>query len=346
MTAGGVTLRAHLPGDDAAIVELWNAAAGDRYPLRDRLWRQLTADNPDFRSSDLVVAVDGPPEGPARAAAPRPLVGFGYLGRARSVVLGRRAWPSEGWLQVVAVTPGRRRQGIGRAIVERLLADARAEGLERVLIAGGVHYLFPGAPLDLPEARTFLAACSARFEHETYDVRGTLDGRATLDRDRAALAAAGLAVRAMDAAEGSTLLAFLEREFGPDWVYDQDWAASSGMAPDDIVLLVGADRAGPPVAAADIAGFATIHRRGPGPLFGPRFWEDLLEPASGGLGPIGVAARLRGRGLGRALLAVALDTLHARGVRDCVIDWTTLLDYYGPFGFRIWKTYLEGELPL
>jgi GNAT superfamily N-acetyltransferase len=100
------------------------------------------------------------------------------------------------------------------------------------------------------------------------------------------------------------------------------------------------------VTADAIAGFATIHRRGPGPLFGPRFWEDLLERASGGLGPIGVVARLRGRGLGRALLAVALDVLHARGVRDCVIDWTTLLDYYGPFGFRPWKTYLEGDLPL
>lgn len=346
MTGAGVTLRPHLPGDDAAIVGLWNTAAGDRYPLRDRLWRQLTADNPDFRASDLVVAVDAPPERPGRPAPVGPVVGFGYLGRARSEVRGRRAWPTEGWLQVVAVTPGRRREGIGRAIVERLLDGARTDGLERVRVAGGVHYLFPGAPLDLPDATTFLAACGATFGHETFDVRATLDGQATLDRDRAALAAAGLTVRAMDAGEGATLLAFLEGEFGADWVYDQAWAAANGMAPGDVALLVPADAAGPPVGAQSIAGFATIHQRGPGPLFGPRYWEDLLEPASGGLGPIGVAARLRGRGLGRALLAVALDTLHERGVRDCVIDWTTLLDYYGPFGFRPWKTYLEGELPL
>ena len=346
MTAGDVTLRPYEPTDDGALVELWNAAAGDHYPLRDRLWRQLTRDNPDFRPTDLIVAVAAGPPGPGRPVPLGPVVGFGYLGRARSVVLGRRAWPTEGWLQVVAVTPGRRRNGIGRAIVDRLLDGAREDGLERVRVAGGVHYLFPGAPVDLPDAAAFLAACGARFGHETHDLRASLDGRATEERDRAALASAGLTVRPMDQSEGAALLEFLERAFGPDWVYDQAWAAAQGMAPGDVTLLVPAEAPGPPVAPDAIAGFATIHQRGPGPLFGPRFWEDLLEPSSGGLGPIGVVSRLRGRGLGRALLAVALDLLAARGVRDCVIDWTTLLDYYGPFGFRPWKTYLEGELPL
>jgi GNAT superfamily N-acetyltransferase len=119
-----------------------------------------------------------------------------------------------------------------------------------------------------------------------------------------------------------------------------------GMAPHDIALLVPAGAPGPPVASEAMAGLATLHQRGNGPLFGPRFWEDLLEPSSGGLGPIGIVERLRGRGLGRAFLAASLDMLHARGVRDCVIDWTTLLDFYGAFGFRPWKTYVEGDLPL
>ena len=179
-----------------------------------------------------------------------------------------------------------------------------------------------------------------------YDLRAPLAGAATTDREREALAAAGLTVRPLDPRESEGFLAFLDRQFKLDWVHDLGWALDHGMAPSDVLLLVPADTPAPPVAAKRIAGFATIHQRGDGALFGPRFWEGLLRPASGGLGPIGVVERLRGRGLGRALLAVALDTLHERGVRDCVVDWTTLLGYYGPFGFSPWKTYLEGELPL
>lgn len=347
MSARGVTLRPVGPGDEREIVALWQACAGDRYPLRSRLWRQLTTDNPDFLPSDVVIAVaDGGGRGPGSPERLGPVVGFGYLGRSRGLVRGRRAWADEGWLQIVAVSPGRQRKGVGRAIVERLLAGARADGLTRVRLGDGIHYLFPGVPADLPGARAFFAALGARYTHDTYDLRASLDGRATTERDRVALAAAGLTIRPMEQAESEAHLAFLEREFELDWVHDETWAIEHGMAARDIVLLVPAAVPGPPVASEAIVGFAAIHQRGNGPLYGPRFWENLLEPSSGGLGPIGIVERLRGRGLGRALLAGALDILQARGVRDCVVDWTTLLDYYGPFGFRPWKTYLEGELPL
>lgn len=347
MSARGVSFRSLGPGDEREIVALWQACAGDRYPLRGRLWRQVTTDNHEFRPTDVVVAVaDSGERGPGYPRRLGPIVGFGYLGRSRLPVRGRRAWADEGWLQAVAVTPGRQRQGIGRAIVGRLLDGARADGLTKVGLGGGIHYLFPGVPADLIAARPFFQQLGARLDHETCDVRGSLDGRAATDGDRAALAAAGLAVRPMEASEGEQLLAFLDREFELDWVHDQAWAMLHGMAAQDIALLVSAGSPGPPLASEAMAGFATLHQRGNGPLFGPRFWEDLLEPSSGGLGPIGIVEPLRGRGLGRALLAVSLDMLHPRGVRDCVIDWTTLLDFYGPFGFRPWKTYLEGEFRL
>jgi predicted N-acetyltransferase YhbS len=346
-TLRGVTLRSLGPDDERELVSLWQACAGDLYPLRARLWRQITADNPSFQPSDVVVAVaDAGARGPGSPARLGPIVGFGYLGRSRGFVRGRRAWVHEGWLQVVAVTPGRQRQGIGRAIVERLVDEARAGGLKRVTIGGGTHYLFPGVPVDLLGAQPFFEALAARFEDKVYDVRTGLDGRATGDRERAALAEAGLTVRPMDPMEGEAVLALLDREFGIDWVYDMGWAMDHGMAADDVLLLLPTDVPGGPVAADSMLGLAVLHQRGNRPLFGPRFWEGLLEPPSGGLGPIGIARALRGRGIGRALLAAGLDTLHARGVRDCVIDWTTLLDFYGAFGFRPWKAYIQGDLPL
>lgn len=347
MSVYGVALRELGPDDEREIVALWQACAGDRYPLRARLWRQLTTDNPDFQPSDVVVAVaDRGDPGPGRPKPLGPVVAFGYLGRSRGIVRGRRGWAHEGWLQVVAVTPGRQREGIGRAIVTRLLEDARREGINRVRLGGGVHYLFPGAPKDLGGAEAFFATIGARYEHETFDLRASLDGRAVTERDRTVLADAGLTVRPMEPSESEALLTFVDRAFQLDWVQDLGWAMDHGLPASDVLLLVPADASAGVVSARKVAGFATIHQRGNAPLFGPRFWEDLLEPSSGGLGPIGVVERLRGRGIGRALLASALDTLHSRGVRDCVIDWTTLLDYYGPFGFRPWKTYMQGELAL
>jgi predicted N-acetyltransferase YhbS len=347
MSVYGVALRELGPDDEREIVALRQTCAGDRYPLRARLWRQLTTDNPDFQPSDVIVAVGD--RGDTGAGKPKPLgpiVGFGYLGRSRGLIRGRRGWAHEGWLQVVAVSPGRQREGIGRAIVTRLLGDARRDGINRIRLGGGIHYLFPGVPKDLAGAEAFFAALGARYEHETFDLRAQLAGPAATDRDRTVLADAGLTVRPMAPSESEGLLAFLDRAFQLDWVHDLGWAMDHGMPVEDVLLLVPVGGSGGPVAARKIAGFATIHRRGNAPLFGLRFWEDLLEPSSGGLGPIGVVERLRGQGLGRALLAVALDTLQARGVRDCVIDWTTLLGYYGPFGFQPWKSYLQGELPL
>ncbi len=95
-----------------------------------------------------------------------------------------------------------------------------------------------------------------------------------------------------------------------------------------------------------IAGFVRIVVPDDGPVPPQLFWRGLLGPRPGGLGPIGIGGELRGRGLGRALLALALAELHRRGAREVVVDWTVLLDYYGAFGIRPWKTYIEGSLPL
>ena len=31
--------------------------------------------------------------------------------------------------------------------------------------------------------------------------------------------------------------------------------------------------------------------------------------------------------------------LYERGVRDCAIDWTSLVDFYGRLGYQPWKQY-------
>ena len=344
----GVALRELGPDDEREIVALWQACAGDLYPLRARLWRQLTADNPDFQPSDVIVAAAdlGEPE-PGTPKPLGPLVGFGYLGRSRGLVRGRRGWAHEGWLQIVAVTPGRQREGIGRAIVTRLVADAQAEGITRVRLGGGIHYLFPGVPVDLPGARCLLRG--ARRPVRRREPRPA--GIPRWDRhDRPRPGRPGRR-RPDGPSDGSARGRGVPRVPGPPVqarLGPRSWAGRWTTACRPRTSCSSCRRThrtrrsprdGWPASRRSTS--ATTRRssgRGSG-----RACSSHRAAVSG---PIGVVERLRGRGLGRALLAVALDALHERGVRDCVIDWTGLLGYYGPFGFTPWKTYVEGELPL
>jgi GNAT superfamily N-acetyltransferase len=345
---GGITFGPFDPARTDEVVALWNAAAGDRYPLETRVLRQITERNPSFRPGDATLALE----------ADR-VVGFGYLGRHRGLVAGRRPWAGTGWLQAVAVAPERRRIGVGRSIVGRLLDGAQAEGLVRIELGGGVHYLFPGVPADLPDAAPFLAALGAEPEggawHPpapgaeaaaieagrtgvSWDVRGTLAGALADPRDAETFGREGLVLRPMEQAQRGELLTYLGATFGPDWPHDIEWFLDEGGDAAAILLL----RRG---ATGAIVGFARIVVPDAGPVPPQLYWRKLLGPAPGGLGPIGVSPGLRGRGVGRALLAFALDELYARGGRDVVIDWTILLGYYGRHGFRPWKTYLSSAFP-
>jgi predicted N-acetyltransferase YhbS len=68
----------------------------------------------------------------------------------------------------------------------------------------------------------------------------------------------------------------------------------------------------------------------------------LLGKFYGGLGPLGIAKAHRKRGLGLAIVALAVEDLKKRGVQRMCIDWTTLTDFYGKLGFEVWKRYRQG----
>jgi predicted N-acetyltransferase YhbS len=59
-----------------------------------------------------------------------------------------------------------------------------------------------------------------------------------------------------------------------------------------------------------------------------------------------VSDRLRGEGLGRKLMHASLYELAQTGARECVIDWTTLVDFYARFGFQPFRSYRRARKPL
>ncbi|MGH2464732.1 MAG: GNAT family N-acetyltransferase [Candidatus Limnocylindrales bacterium] len=309
------------------VTALWAAAAGSTFPLREPVLRQCLEANPSAEPDDAVLAWEG-----------ERLVGFGYAGLHRMTDPETAGFVTRGQLQAVVVVPDRRRRGIGRRIAVTLGERIRARGVATVEAGGGMFYLWAGLPEELPGAVEFGRAIGFDLGGPSWDLRGDVTDLRIDPATRATLATAGATVGPASSADRPGLLAFLFAEFGGEWWHETRWFLDQGGDPAELLLLRDEQ--------ARIIGLARIHGPATRPIGPPHFWAARRPPESGGLGPIGVAAALRGRGLGRALLVVALDRLRQAGLTDVMIDFTSLLGYYGPHGFAPWTTYRHASMPV
>ncbi len=325
----GLELRPYEPAAAPHVLALWWRALGEPYPLREAVLRQCLEGNPSYQPGDAIVAWKG-----GRA------IGFAFIGLHRLSDPETAAQRARAWLQAVVVDPAWRRRGIGSDLVARLARIQPDGGPPTIEAGGGFSYLWPGIPTDLSDALPFATALGFRLADETYDLRGDVSGLTEDETAARLVAQAGLTVDAATAADRDGLLTFLIGESWAEWWQDMRRFLDDGGDPADVLLLRESGTDG-----RAIRGLARIHTPASRPVGPPLFWTARRPPAAGGLGPIGVAAALRGRGLGRALLAVALGRLRDLGLYDVVIDWTVLLRFYGPFGFRPWMTFRAATAP-
>ena len=124
-------------------------------------------------------------------------------------------------------------------------------------------------------------------------------------------------------------MAFLAREFAGRWHYScQEFLDEGGRISDFMLLWT----------ETGIEGFCQLtFEDSARPL--ERFYPYQLSRPWGQLGAIGVSEHLRGQGFGSALLDAGLRRLHSNGVNGCVIDWTTVVDFYAKFGFSKYRQY-------
>jgi GNAT superfamily N-acetyltransferase len=144
-----------------------------------------------------------------------------------------------------------------------------------------------------------------------------------------ALKAKGVSVRPAEPHDKDALLGFLKREFPGGWYWECLQLLEAGSRISDYVILLS-ERG---VDGALLVTFEDSYR----PM--DRFYPHRLPRPWGQLGSVGVSADCRGSGYGAALMDGALRYLHARGVRGCVIDWLVIVDFYGKFGFEVFRQY-------
>lgn len=320
----GTEQRPFDPGRIGEIIAVWNAAAGRVFPLREALFRQNTVLDPHFDPAGASLVCDAPTGR---------VVGCAIAKVAREPLGADGLRPDRGWLSFVVVHPDYQRRGVGTALLRSGEAFLRARVRPTAVLGSDPAHFFPGVP-DATGAAEFFEAAGYPLRGEAYDLCRSLDGYRTADTVSATLAAnPDVDVRPLAPADEGALLAFLDATFPGRWRYTVARFLRGGGP---IADLMGVVRRGA------VLGFAMLFHPG-SRWIGP---SVAWSASAGGLGPMGLAPELRGRGLGQALVDRSVLHLRSLGVREMVIDWTILLDFYGRLGFVPCRRYRHGERPL
>ena len=311
--------RAFEPRDLPALLALWSRRWGPQFPLDRPLWRQNTEGDPRHFHADRcwVVRADDTVAGCLVLKVPD----------------DPPAWPGQdprhGWISVLLVEPGRDEE-IAPLLLERAERWLRERGFTHVTFGGDPSHFFPGAPEDDPALGAALEAAGLRPGGLMHDLFGDLRQLVAPEDGAGALPALDATIGACAPEDVPALLRFVDREFPGRWAYETEQRLRIEPSPADVLIV----RQG-----VEVIGFCHTYHRGSRRIGPSIYWREAIGGRYGGLGPIGVDRAHRGRGLGRAVLASALTHLRRVGAEHAVIDWTTLVDYYGRLGFRIWRTY-------
>lgn len=221
-----------------------------------------------------------------------------------------------------------------------LLADAkrilRERGIARLVFGADCGHFFPGCPEECRQLRDFLTVEGFQPGPESVDVEADLRGYEPPDWAMHELVDP-IQVRPLEPADIASLEEFLQEEFPGRWRFDVLSKAQIEAERGQILVLVEDGRVG---------GFAYTQDSSTAAPIAGAVWNLDLGENWGALGPIGISKRLRGRKLGHALLAASLADLKQRGVHRCIIDWTTLVDFYGVHGFEVSRRYTGYALDL
>ena len=297
---------------EQAVVDLWNACPPCD-PLTLQKFRKQALLDDNFDPSLCYVAM-----------ADEKVVGFLLATRRKFPYLERGTEPDRGWINVLFVEAGHRRQGIGRALVERAEADMKARGAKNVTVAAySPNYFFPGIDKqNYPESAAFFDAMGYQSGEESYSMCKDLHG---YQLDEAALArkakaeAAGFRFIPFSWKYCVDLLEFAKVEFGGGWKRNLLISMQNNLAEDNVLLCVDQND--------QLAGFCMRQIDG-NPM---RF------------GPIGVMASQRNWGLGSILLDLMQLEMEKRGIYHMYFVSTDAPGrrFYERHGITVFRTFTD-----
>lgn len=307
MRASMIRNLSYHPGAEDAFVRLWNACL-TRDPISPALFRERTLGDPNFAADGFLVAhVEEKSAGIADAEA-------GFVIAVPPGASHRFAPPAGmGRIAGLGVLPGWRRHGIGTRLLEDALSFLRSRGCKKVIYAAHEYYV-AGLDRAYADGLAFLETNGFTQSYEAVAMGRELyelDWPAELRAHEAKLAAEGLTAGYYTPARKASLDAFFAAEF-PEWAPFFAEKLARRDPEDDIALCLDGDK---------VVGYCQ------------RLEADHV-------GPFGVAASYRNKGIGTVMLYRLLDRMRQKGYRFCWFGETGRAQpYYARAGFKVTRRY-------
>lgn len=305
----------------ASLADLWSRFYPAPYAVDADLLRLNTVDSPLFDWGASIILLDG--------TEPTAFVAI----KKSAATLFRGPDPDTAHLSTIAYRSPADAVDL-LAYAKRILVN---RGLYRLTFGQDHRHFFPGCPEECGGLRDFLTVEGFTQGSDQVDLERDLADyqppAGTLDP----LDGMVTSVRSIRESDLDSLGRFFDREFPGRWRYDTfQKIAAEGRS--DFVYGLFVD--------GEVEGFALTQDWTHAMPIAGGVWRADLGSEWGSLGPIGVSKRVRGRKLGDALLAASLAGLRDRGARRSIIDWTTLVDFYGKHGFDVTRRYQSFSLSL
>ena len=306
--------------DAASVFALWHRCLGHSYLVSERVFWQNTCGNPGYEAGDgFVIRRDGD------------VVGFSLTRIDRRA--NPQQTPSDGAISVLLVDPAHEGQGLGTELLGAAESRLRQQEMSKVNLGRSTNYRFwPGVPTEMESAHTFFASRGYEMQRGTFDLVRHLGDYEHPPRIEETLNCGQVLIEPAQENDVAELLSFERREFSG---WEQSMRLMCAVGDVDQIVVVRDQ--------GEIIGSLQT--------FSPRsrfraaniVWERLLGEDVGGIGAVGITESERGRGLGLAMCSVASDLLKNRGVGNCLIDWTGLINFYGKLGYQPWREYWMGS---
>ena len=307
--------RSFRDADFDRLATFWNGYAPHRYAIDGDLLRQKTVECPVFDWGASVIE-----------EADREILGFTVVKKS-SASLYKGPDPDVSSLCLLAYCDPQ----FGVDLMSDVKRTLRNRGISKLTFGTDTGHFFPGCPEDFGPLKDFLMIEGFTEGPEIVDLQRDLS-----DYRNPYPIPEDAHYRPAEKKDIGRLVAFLDREFPGRWRYDV-MSKVDAEGPDCIFALFLED---------GIDGFALIQDWNDNMPIGGAVWRADLGANWGSLGPIGVSKGLRGKGYGHALLGEALVQLRDRGVKNCIIDWTNLVEFYGKHGFEPARRYKYMSLKL
>jgi GNAT superfamily N-acetyltransferase len=234
-----------------------------------------------------------------------------------------------GWVSAIAVKPSVQRQLIGSELLTWAEAWLKEKGCKRIRIGGNLRPFLPGLPYVMRgntgffEKRGYQSPAHQPYE---YDIaRNLKDYQSIYPKP------AHTDLAPMQLGEEQLLLDFLQREYPGRWEFEaREFVKNGGRSSDFLLLRVH----------GEVNGFCRLTLPdSERPI--ERFYPQRLPRPWGQFGPLGLSRSVRGQGLGGYLIDAAALHMQSLSVNGCVIDWTSLVDLYDKFGFKVYNQYVS-----